>query len=1009
LSEKTYFKPGDRVALVSSPEVYGIVIEIIGEGPEPSYRVFIENTERTFYQRQLVPYEKKEELTGVSKHEFFAYLSALHLLHPGRSYLFSLNAARIEFIPYQFRPVLKFLRSERPRILIADDVGVGKTIEAGLVLKEIEARQKVNRVAIICPRSLVVERKWEREMERFDEKFIPLTSSSFRFCINEAYLDEWPEQYNRFIISYSLFTKTNLLGKGRQKGLLGIDPPPKFDVVIVDEAHHIRNPGTRNYKAVKFFCENAEVVIFLTATPIQLGSDDLFVLLNLLRPEIVTTPEVFRWLTEPNPFIFKAAKEARENRPGWEEKTLAYLEEVTRTEFGKLFFENHPKFQTIVKILKSVPVPHEERVKLILTLEELHTLSGIINRTRRRDIAKDFPVRKPITYMLRFTPSQQELYDLLMETLTIIYSRLYGDRQVKFVLSTIYRQAASCLYGLKPFLEDLLLSKLKELELSVLDIPEGKFDEGIFETIKSYINEVMHRAEHIDSHDPKLEKLVEIILEKQKLENHRVMVFSSFRHTLSYIYDQLLSRGFRVGIVHGDTPDEERRELRRRFALPKAHEEALDTLLFSEIGSEGLDYQFCDCLINYDLPWNPMRIEQRIGRIDRLGQKSEKIVIYNLITEGTIDADIYERCLTRIGIFERTLGGSDEILGEIAREIHHIAQDFSLSSEERRIKLSQLADNEIRKIQELERLEKEQSEFLGLEIPIEEELKQAENPWLSPEALENLVELYLRKVVGRESDFILGEGKKKTLRLSREARSKLLEDFTHLPRENNPSYREWRKWLEGDDPYLSITFDREYAADHQEIMFITLFHPLVRQAAESFRLRGPISVSFRVKLPGFSGEYPFVVYLWRYRGLREDVKLKFFALLEELEKYLSRLIFQAEDFSVSEVPSQKSFWKPLEERQYSAWCEELQRYKEEAKKIVERRLASLERTYQARKQVLTDQSERAEDERIRRMREGELRRVEEEFQKRQEELLFLPDCSDIETNPIVYGMVKVEQ
>ena len=129
-------------------------------------------------------------------------------------------------------------------------------------------------------------------------------------------------------------------------------------------------------------------------------------------------------------------------------------------------------------------------------------------------------------------------------------------------------------------------------------------------------------------------------------------------------------------------------------------------MLFSEVGCEGLDYQFCDCIVNYDLPWNPMRIEQRIGRIDRRGQQSDYVTIINLITPGTVDADIYERCLLRIGVFESALGGSEEILGDITTELQEIAENYALSEEERRTKLQQLADNKILLIQETERLER---------------------------------------------------------------------------------------------------------------------------------------------------------------------------------------------------------------------------------------------------------------------------------------------------------------
>ena len=117
-------------------------------------------------------------------------------------------------------------------------------------------------------------------------------------------------------------------------------------------------------------------------------------------------------------------------------------------------------------------------------------------------------------------------------------------------------------------------------------------------------------------------------------------------------------------MIHGGTPDEERVELRNRFEKPREDRDSLDVLLFSEIGCEGLDYQFCDCIVNYDLPWNPMRVEQRIGRIDRNGQKSESVAIFNLITPGTVDADIYERCLVRIGVFNNALAAAKRYSGK---------------------------------------------------------------------------------------------------------------------------------------------------------------------------------------------------------------------------------------------------------------------------------------------------------------------------------------------------------
>ena len=204
-------------------------------------------------------------------------LTAYQINNPGSSNLYSLNSARIDFVPYQFRPALKLIKSDNPRLLIADDVGVGKTIEAGLILKEMEARGSIDSVLIICPRSLISERKWELEMKRFDENFTPMNGSELLECIAETDRDgEWPERYKKTIIPYSLFGEDMLVGtdsksnkKRKVKGLLQLNPSPHFDLVIVDEAHNIRNSSTWAYQGVEFFIRNADAVVFLTATPLQ--------------------------------------------------------------------------------------------------------------------------------------------------------------------------------------------------------------------------------------------------------------------------------------------------------------------------------------------------------------------------------------------------------------------------------------------------------------------------------------------------------------------------------------------------------------------------------------------------------------------------------------------------------------------------------------------------------------------------------------------------------------------
>jgi len=188
---RTGFALGDLVRLASDPSKTGAIIERTAEHPEGRYTVFVDGARRQFYTSQLLPLEEPAE--GAPRIEtadvFHARLTAAQITHPGVSSLFSLNAARIDFIPYQFRPVLKFMRADRPRLLIADSVGVGKTIEAGLILRELQARGDVRTVLIICPRPLVAERKWEAEMRRFDERFVPLDGPALRICIDEMDLE----------------------------------------------------------------------------------------------------------------------------------------------------------------------------------------------------------------------------------------------------------------------------------------------------------------------------------------------------------------------------------------------------------------------------------------------------------------------------------------------------------------------------------------------------------------------------------------------------------------------------------------------------------------------------------------------------------------------------------------------------------------------------------------------------------------------------------------------------
>ncbi len=1019
-TDETEFSPGQMVFLKSDPSKKGAVVEVLPGRPETRVKVFVDGSVRTYYASQLQAEEPPDEdFQPLSCEQFHAYLTALQIRHPSLSTLYSLNAARVDFIPYQFRPVLRFIRSDRPRLLIADGVGVGKTIEAGLILRELQARREIKSILIICPRPLVTERKWELEMRRFDERFTHLDGRTLRYCINEMDLEgEWPDQHRKTILPYSLFNEALLSGPGA-KGLLDLDSPPRFDLVIVDEAHHIRNQNTYTHQAVRFFCEHAEAAVFLTATPIQLGNHDLFVLLNTLRPDLILDQESFEHMAQPNQSINQAVDHARTQEPDWTEHATAALDQAAATSWGQAILQHNPEFKRIRSQLAKGNVAADERIQLITDLEALHTFSGIINRTRRRDIGA-FTIRQPETVTVDFTPDQQQLHDELLQVLMEIFSLLYANAPGaliwKFMLQMIRRQAASCLHGLAPFLEDILNRHIPELEELTWDEADN-MDllplENDIGSIYSQIQTILERAKSLDSHDPKLEALRRIIQDKQSLPNNKIMLFSSFRHTLSYLDKHLRADGVRVGMVHGDTPDEERVALRNRFEEPREDSTSLDVLLFSEIGCEGLDYQFCDCIVNYDIPWNPMRVEQRIGRIDRVGQKSESVAIVNLITPGTVDADIYERCLLRIGVFEHALGGSEEILGDISKEIKNIAENYSLSEEERQAKLQQLADNQIRLVQEQERLERQQMELFGIRLPEEQmkkEIEEASSFWLSPSSLQRLVTLYLQNTCGKGQEFILGEKPLKTLRLSQEARNRLLRDFQQLPGQKTPPYREWETWLKGSDPHLSITFESDCASQNPKAAFIMPLHPLVKQAAMSLEAEPQAATSLKVQTSEVpEGRYEFAIYQWQLHGIREDLTLRPIASAKELTPHLSRLLEKAEDTPPDE-PGKNSapVWDELDAQHHALWSEARANHQRQTQELAAYRRESLSTSHQARLALLQEQLEQADNENIQRMRRSQITSAEADYERRTQELNRAMERADITAEPVAYGTIKIE-
>ncbi len=1009
------------VSLTSDPTSRGIVISIDEMDGKKRYNVFINGSVRLFFESQIILVKENPQLNVVDIEELQKGLTAYQILNPAVNNLYSLNTARIDFVPYQFRPALKIIKADSPRILIADSVGVGKTIEAGLILKELQARMNIESVMIICPKPLIAERKWQLEMKRFDEEFTQLDGSDFRRCISDTHRDGvWPDRDSKTIIPYSLLNQeilygiTNTRNSRRREnaiGLLDLDPAPHFDLIIVDEAHHIRNSSTYGYAAVKYLCDHASAVVFLTATPIQTGDDDLYTLLNALRPDVVIDKETFLMMSRPNQFISKASHVIRAGKENWVKESLSLLKEAANTQWGQSVIMHDPQYQQILKTLELGNISREQRVNAISSVEGLHSFSTMLNRTRRNDI-QDFCIRRSHTVESHFTQEQKLLHDELLNFEALALTALHGNQNVAFMMSTLKRQAASCIFGLAPFVGDIINRRLNQIwDEPDYDTNDIKIDDSaILFKLKELSRKLLEMSEDLPSEDPKIDSIMSAIKEKQKVENNKIIIFSSFKYTLAYIKEKLKCAGLRVGQIDGSVKDEERVKLRSRFEKQKNDENAIDVLLFTEVGCEGLDYQFCNMMINYDLPWNPMRIEQRIGRIDRRGQKSETVNIYNMITEDTVDADIYYRCLMRIGVFEDSIGECSEILGEISKEIQNIAMNPELSDRERKIKLEQMVDNEIRKVQELRKLEEEEKNLFGFDLSSQtmaREVQEAENPWLSQVSIQRMIEGYLHKRLG-SGTYILGEGELKTLRLSVDARNTILEDMRGIKTSRSALWRTWELYLKGNNANHAITFDSECAEKNRNALFITNMHPLAKQAAEYLKLDMPVYVSATVSSEDYkSGEYPFLIYSWEYTGYKQQRKPIGICMDEKIKSDLMELLQNAQSTSV-DFQKYDALWKKLEPIHYELWEIAKNKHIQEAEASYRYKTGSLTNSFKNRKRILERQISEAFDENIIRMRKAEFHNAERRYQEKMSELRQSVEKADIHTNLLISGILVVK-
>ena len=635
-------------------------------GEQWSYTVSVEGRRQSITESRLKPRPQIEDPVDWVKAEpmpadrFGATLSRAKLHGKLTDTLFSFRATRTTFRPYQFKPVLKLLQTGKARLLIADEVGLGKTIEAGLIWTEMEARQEADRVLVVCPSSLLG--KWKEEMfDRFEFDLIELSGATLADFLDKHRQNRLPSRA-AYICSLERMRKWDGLGELREF-------PPEFDLVIVDEAHAMRNKGNKSYALGTELSDWADSLVFLTATPINLRHADLSNLLELLAPEDYGDSADLELRLEPNRIINAATAALTEGAVDGTQ-LIADLKQLRTTTLGGAIMERSD-FQLLVEILQKGCLEPRDVIAAKRLLAELNTLSTVITRTKKVEVDDRKAKRTERRQEIVWTRAEADFYDQYVEWCARRAKEM--NAPLHFAMQMPLRLASACL----PMARRAVLDPVSFGAIRDSDSDTASYR---LEPHCELVDTARRLPEDVDT---KFESL-SFVLEQLHDQERQALLFTFSRPTLTYLADRLGSR-FKIAVMHGGVSRHDRRRIMADFRAG-----AYDFVLANRVASEGLDFEFCSAVINYDLPWNPMEIEQRIGRIDRIGQQEETILVVNFVNDYTIDERILTRLLDRIAIFESSIGALEPIIAADAPKALQVGFDFSLTKEQQEQKIHEV-------------------------------------------------------------------------------------------------------------------------------------------------------------------------------------------------------------------------------------------------------------------------------------------------------------------------------
>jgi len=736
---------------------------------------------------------------------------------PIRNNIYAFNASRTRFYPYQFKPLIKFLDSSNHRILICDEVGLGKTIEAGLILQELRARRTMRRVLVVCPSNLT--EKWRLELkQRFGEEFRIFNVGDFLDLLQE-YMEDPVRTSVNAILSLQRLRADRVIEALEAAS-------PVFDLTIVDEAHHLRNAATKQNRAASLVCQPADGVLFLSATPIQLGTQDLFQLLHLLDPESF-------------PDFYTTEERLRQNEPIVRLQSLlsrvppdlgaaqAQLEQAQQTPW----FGDNPECGELSAQLRQLATLETEQVTAGLIdaqrrAAKLNLLGHVYTRTRKRDVQTDFPDRRPFAIEIEFTQREWQFYGAVTDYVRA-QSEVEGHHPIirQWRLNTPQRRMASSLPAMVEHYRNFeVYGDDDHDEEADGDRPANPVAAEELAAARESLRQIVD-AWPYDEPDSKYEKLRQVLVELKREDGRlKMLIFAFFKGTLRYLARRLEADGIKSVLISGDVPPAERPGVISKFR----DDPQIEVMLSSRVGSEGLDFQFCSTLANYDLPWNPMEVEQRIGRLDRLGQESRIIRIYNLWVKNSIEERILRKLYDRIQIFQCSIGDLELILGDTIQQMETEMFSTSLTPKQEQQRLRQTELNLSRHIDEMRGLDDEAARFIGTEEFFEQEVKtiQKRRMYVTAEQLRRFLEDFIRLHAPQARLTYDLTTRRGTLRAD--------PDLQAFIRKSGHTVQ-LTQLLANDSKGVPLTFDSQVALENPGIEFINVLHPLIAAIVEEYR------------------------------------------------------------------------------------------------------------------------------------------------------------------------------